>query len=244
MTAPLPVSLIVPALNEADRIEDTLRRLRRDFPDCELIVVDGGSTDGTAQLAGPLARVLVRGGGRGPQLNAGARAAAGEVLWFHHVDTVADPAALGQLRAALADPRLLGGGLTLRFERRTAGLDYLAWTSNQRARRLGWIFGDQAMFLRRTAFDAVGGFPELPLMEDLELSRRLRRLGRLALLPATATASTRRFDVHGTWRMLLFMQYLKVLYFAGVDPRRLDARYRRGPAPSAGRRPVARKDPA
>jgi len=243
----LRVSIIVPVLDEAETIQSTLRRLRADFPGCELVVVDGGSTDGTAALAAPLASVLTAPRGRGSQLNAGARHASGDVLWFHHADTAADPTALGQLMAVLADPRVVGGGLRLRFERRSPGLDYLAWASNHRARRLGWIFGDQAMFVRRTAFEAVDGFPELPLMEDLEISRRLRRLGRMAVLPATCTASTRRFQRHGTWAMVLFMQYLKALYLAGRDPAAIHRRYLAGPPRLTGflpRRPARGRNPA
>ena len=227
---PLAVSVIVPVLDEADRIEAGLHRLRRDFPDCELLVVDGGSTDGSAELARPLARVIAAPPGRGRQLDTGAQAATGDVLWFQHGDTAVEAAAYGQLLAALGDPRVIGGGLTLAFDRSSPGLALLAWTSNLRARRLGWVFGDQAMFVRRSAFEAAGGFGELALMEDLELSRRLRRCGRLVVLPATSTASTRRFDAHGTWRMVVFMQYLKVLHACGVDPDELCRRYAAGPA--------------
>ncbi len=157
------------------------------------------------------------------------------MLWFHHADTRIEPSALPELRAALADPSVVGGGCRLRFDRESRALRYVAWTSNARARRLHWVFGDQAMFVRRSAFDALGGFPDLPLMEDLELSRRLARIGRLTLLPATSTASARRFDAHGTWRLLAFMQWLKVLYFAGVDPHEIARRYEAGPWP---RRPA------
>jgi len=124
----------------------------------------------------------------------------------------------------------VGGGLTLRFDRRSRGLDYLARASNLRARRLHQIFGDQAMFVRRGAFEQVGGFSALPLMEDLELSRRLHRRGRLTLLEAT-TASAPRFTEHGTVRMVVFMQYLRLLYFAGVPAEAIAARYARGPLP-------------
>lgn len=245
MSAQGRVSIVVPVLNEADRIGATLTRLRRDFPECELLVVDGGSTDGTPDLARPLAEVITAAPGRGGQLNRGAERAGGDVLWFHHVDTVADPGALAQLHAALEDPGVVGGGLTLRFDRSSTALHYLTWTSNQRARRLGWVFGDQAMFVRRTTFEVVGGFPDLPLMEDLEMSRRLRRLGRLVLLAATSTASSRRFEAHGTWSMVLFMQYLKALYFAGVDPHELYRRYLVGPSAMFPSLPLvrsARKD--
>jgi rSAM/selenodomain-associated transferase 2/rSAM/selenodomain-associated transferase 1 len=244
-SAGLPVSIVVPVLNEAPVITATLARLRRDFPGCELVAADGGSRDGTAELAAPLARVVRSEPGRAAQMNAGARHARGEVLWFIHADTRADPCALGQIRAALTDPAVVGGGLTLRFDQPGLALRYVAWTSNLRARYLRWVFGDQAMFIRRSAFETLGGFPGLPLMEDLEMSRRLHRCGRLAVLPATATTSARRFTEHGTWRTLAFMQYLKLLYFLGADPQRISDRYRAGP-PRLARRlatTVAAKKP-
>ncbi|MBT2396952.1 TIGR04283 family arsenosugar biosynthesis glycosyltransferase [Streptomyces sp. ISL-100] len=226
------VSIIVPVLNEQATVQTALSRLCRDFPDCELIVVDGGSTDATVELATPYAPVVHSARGRARQMNEGARHAGGDVLWFVHADTAIAPAALGQIRTCLIDPNVVGGGLTIRFDRRTPGLNYLAWTSNARARRLHHIFGDQAMFVRRTVFDELGGFPDLAIMEDLEMSRRLHRRGRLCLLTATSTASSRRFTEHGTWRMIAFMQYLKLLYFAGVDPETIRTRYAAGPRPA------------
>ncbi|MYS23803.1 transferase 2, rSAM/selenodomain-associated [Streptomyces sp. DvalAA-14] len=223
------VSIIVPVLNEEATIHGALSRLRRGFPDCELIVVDGGSTDATVELAAPLSTVIAGERGRARQMNEGARHASGDILWFVHADTAVDPDALSQIRVALADPAVVGGGLSLRFDRRTPALNYLAWTSNARARRLHHIFGDQAMFIRRTDFDALGGFPALPIMEDLEMSRRLHKRGALRVVPATSTASSRRLTAHGTWRMIAFMQYLKLLYFAGVDPEAIQVRYTAGP---------------
>ncbi|WBB61802.1 TIGR04283 family arsenosugar biosynthesis glycosyltransferase [Streptomyces sp. WMMC500] len=238
MTRPPAVSIVMPVLDEAATVGPALARLRRDFPGCELIVVDGGSADGTAGLAAAYATVVPSARGRAVQMNTGARLATGDVLWFVHADTAIHPGALGQIRTALADPAVVGGGLTLRFDRRGPGLEYLARASNARARRLHHIFGDQAMFVRRSVFEALGGFPELAIMEDLELSRRLHRRGRLAVLPATSTASARRFTEHGTWRMIFFMQYLKVLYFAGVDPERIRRRYARGPRLTRRRPPA------
>ncbi|WP_329048822.1 TIGR04283 family arsenosugar biosynthesis glycosyltransferase [Streptomyces violaceus] len=226
---PPRVSIIVPVLNEEATIHSAVSRLCRDFPDCELIVVDGGSTDATVELAALHATVVTSERGRARQMNEGARHATGDILWFVHADTAVAPDALDQIRTALADPAVVGGGLTIRFDRGTRGLNYLAWTSNARARRLHHIFGDQAMFVRRTAFDRLGGFPDLAIMEDLEMSRRLHRHGRLRLLPATSTASSRRLVAHGTWRMIAFMQYLKLLYFAGVDPEAIRTRYTAGP---------------
>ena len=224
-TRALSVSIVVPVLNEVATIEAALARLHGAFPGTEVVVVDGGSSDGTPALVARPARLVVSRRGRGAQLNAGAHAARGQVLWFVHADTVIAGDALAQLRAALADPSIVGGGLTLAFARRSLALDHLRRASNLRARHLGWVFGDQALFVRRSAFTAVGGFPDIPLMEDLELSRRLRRRGRLVVLPATSTASTRRFDERGTWRTILLMQVLKARYFAGTDPEDLARRY-------------------
>ena len=226
---PLAVAIVVPTLNEADRIGAALCRLRRDFPDCELVVVDGRSSDATATLAAGHARVLHSPPGRAVQMNAGAVATSAPVLWFVHADCEIDPSALDQLRGALADLGVVGGGLTLRFDRRSIGLGYLAWSSTKRARHLHQVFGDQAMFVRRSVFEMLGGFPEIAIMEDLELSRRLARLGRLAVLRASSTASSRRLVEHGTWSMIVFMQVLKACYFLGLPPEKLARLYRAGP---------------
>ncbi|MGA9309571.1 MAG: TIGR04283 family arsenosugar biosynthesis glycosyltransferase [Pseudonocardiaceae bacterium] len=228
MSTPATVSIVVPALNEASRIEQCLQRLRGDFPGCELVVVDGGSTDGTLDLAGRYARTVRSAAGRATQMNAGAAVTTGDILWFIHADCRVPVDALDLLRRALLDPGVVGGGLQLRFDQRSLGLDYLAVSSNLRARRLHWIFGDQAMFVRREVFDSVGGFPQIPLMEDLEMSRMLRRRGRLEVLPTTVTASARRLVYQGVWRMTVLMQLLKLQYLLGVDPERIRLRYEAG----------------
>jgi rSAM/selenodomain-associated transferase 2 len=228
VSPPATVSIVVPTLNEAARIDACLRRLRRDFPDCELVVVDGGSTDGTADLAARHARTVRSAACRATQMNVGARMSTGDILWFIHADCRVAADALRLLQRAVSDPRVVGGGLQLRFDQRSLGLDYLAASSNLRARRLHWIFGDQAMFVRRDMLDSVGGFHEIPLMEDLEMSRILRRRGRLAVLPTTVTASARRLVDQGPWRMTVLMQLLKLQYLLGVDPERIRRRYEAG----------------
>jgi rSAM/selenodomain-associated transferase 2 len=232
------VSIVVPTLNEATRIEGCLQRLRRDFPGAELVVVDGGSTDGTTELAARHAYVLHSAVGRAAQMNAGAAVASGDILWFIHADCWRPPDALELIQRAVQDPGVVGGGLQLSFDQRSPGLNYLAVSSNVRARRLSWIFGDQAMFVRREVFDSVGGFPQLPLMEDLELSRILRRRGRLVVLPTTVTASSRRLVEQGVWRMTVLMQVLKLQYLLGVDPDRIRQRYEAGTRRGRRRKPV------
>lgn len=225
MATTLSVSIIVPARDEEDGIDAVLGHLTSSFPDCELVVADGGSRDRTVERARRWARVVSSRPGRGPQLNAGAAAATGEVLWFVHADTVVDPDALPALRAALADGSVAGGGCRLRFDRASRALRWLEWTTHLRARHLHWIFGDQAMFVRRSVFDDVGGFPDIPIMEDLEMSRRLHRRGRLVVLDTPSTASARRFVEHGTTRMIVRMQWFKLQYFLGVDPARIREQY-------------------
>jgi rSAM/selenodomain-associated transferase 2 len=234
------VSIVVPVLDEQDAVVGLLDHLAAHFSACEVVVVDGGSRDATVERATGRARVITAPRGRGPQLNAGAAAARGDVLWFVHVDTRPDPSALAGIHRALADPAVVGGGCRIRFDRGGPALAWLRVTSNLRARHLHWIFGDQAMFVRREVFEHVGSFPELPIMEDLEMSRRLARQGRLVLLRSGCTASARRFVDQGTLRMIVVMQYLKALYFLGVAPDRIAERYARARRPAApGWRPLA-----
>jgi len=223
------VSIIVPVLNESLNIAGSIERIIRDFPGCELIVVDGGSSDNTVELASRYAKVVTSEPGRALQMNTGAVAASSEVLWFIHADVEVDACALHQIREALENEEVVGGGLSLRFDKRSFGLLYLSRSSNLRAKYLHWIFGDQSLFVRRSVFEAIGQFPDLPIFEDMELSRRLHRSGKLVLVRATSRASARRFVAHGTWSMIVLMQHLKVLYFLGVDPEIIRDKYLAGP---------------
>jgi rSAM/selenodomain-associated transferase 2 len=221
------LSIVMPVLNEAGLIERALERLRPlRGRGAEAIVVDGGSGDGTAALAAPLAdRVAAAPPVRAVQMNAGARLARGEVLLFLHADTILPDGADRLIAAALAGPRRVWGRFDVRIEGRHPALRLVAATMNRRSRLTGIATGDQAIFVRRAVFEAVGGYPAIPLMEDIALSRALKRLGRPACLTARVTTSGRRWDENGLGRTILLMWRLRLAYYFGADPAGLAARY-------------------
>jgi rSAM/selenodomain-associated transferase 2 len=226
-TRPTGLSIIVPALDEAGGIGAALAALQPlRARGAELIVVDGGSRDGTATLAAAHAdAVLVAPRGRARQMNAGAAAAHGDILLFLHADT-----RLPERADALIIRALAAGSAWGRFdviiEGRPAMLKVVAWMMNQRSRRTGIATGDQAIFVRRSVFDSLGGFPDQPLMEDIELSRRLGRIGRPACLRERVTTSGRRWEARGMWRTIFLMWRLRWRYWRGESPAVLAKAYR------------------
>ncbi len=219
------LTVVVPALDEAAAIRGALAPLQAwRARGHEVIVVDGGSRDATVERAAPLAdRVLTAPRGRARQQNAGAAVATGEGLVFLHADTRLPEGADARVQAALA--RRPWGRFDVRIEGRHPGLPLVAAAMNLRSRLTGIATGDQALFVRREAFRAVGGFPDQPLMEDIELSRRLKRLGRPACLRARVVTSGRRWDEHGFWATVTLMWRLRLAYFLGADPADLVRRY-------------------
>jgi rSAM/selenodomain-associated transferase 2 len=220
------LSIVVPALDEAAAITACLAPLQAlRSRGVEVIVVDGGSRDATRDLAAPLAdRVLEAPRGRARQMNAGAQVARGDVLLFLHADTLLPPDA-----DAIVARALQGGAGWGRFDVAITGanplLRVVACAMNARSRWSGIATGDQAMFMTREAFREAGGFPDIPLMEDLALSRALKRAGRPACLHERVATSGRRWERHGTLRTILLMWRLRLAYAAGADPRALAHRY-------------------
>jgi rSAM/selenodomain-associated transferase 2 len=233
MQAVTGLSIVLPVLDEAAGIAAALQALaplRRSG--VEVIVVDGGSADRSAELAGPLAdRVLDAPRGRASQMNAGAAAARGGVLLFLHADTRLPEGAERFIAQAMATG-CHWGRFDVRIEGKSAWLPLVAAMMNRRSHVTGIATGDQAMFVTRAAFAAVGGFPDIPLMEDIELSRRLRQTGRPACLVARVTTSGRRWETHGVWRTILRMWWLRWRFFLGADPRRLAVDYGYAPRES------------
>jgi rSAM/selenodomain-associated transferase 2 len=221
------LSIIIPVLDEAATIGDALAALETcRGRGAEIIVVDGGSTDATMEAARPLAdRVLTAPRGRGSQMNAGAAAARGDVLVFLHADTRLPPDADHLILRALEQTNCPWGRFDVTIAGESALLGVVAAMMNLRSRLTGIATGDQTMFMTRAAFAAAGGFPDIPLMEDIVLSRRLKRIGRPACLAARATTSGRRWDRHGVLRTIVMMWRLRLAFFLGAEPARLARRY-------------------
>ncbi len=220
--------MIVPTLNEAALIADFLVHLRAQVPGAELIVVDGGSDDQTAFLASRHAdRVLSGPRGRARQMNAGAAAASGEVLWFLHADSLVPADPHGSIARALDDPRIVGGCFRLRFPRREWVYRVSDCLGNVAVDLFRIALGDHGIFCRQAAFVRVGGYPDVPLMEDADFYRRLRRVGRVRQLPAYIVSSPRRYEQFGPVRTTAFYLLILVLYLAKLPPEVLLAVYRR-----------------
>jgi rSAM/selenodomain-associated transferase 2 len=233
------ISVIIPAWNEAARIGRAVES-SVSVDGVDAWVVDGGSRDRTIEVAESQgANVLRTERGRALQMNAGARASAGSILVFLHADAVLPAGFDAEVRAALSQPGVSAGAFALSIEDATPSLGIIARAANWRARRLQMPYGDQALFVRRKAFESVGGFPEIPLMEDLELVRRLRREGRIAISSLRVVASARRWRRLGPVRCTLINQLAIAGYFLGLSPDRLAGWYGRDGIRENGGRPPA-----
>ena len=221
------LSIIVPCLNEADDITaglDALAPLRA--RGAEVIVVDGGSGDSTVELARPRADgVVTAPRGRALQMNAGARHARGEVVLFLHADTRLPEAADGIVHEGLARSGRSWGRFDVTIRGRHWMLPVIAGAMNARSRLTGIATGDQAIFVRRGDFLDAGSYPEIPLMEDVALSKSLRRIGPPACLRERVVTSGRRWERRGTLRTIVLMWRLRLAYAMGADPHQLARRY-------------------
>lgn len=218
--------IVVPVLDEAHRLPPWLAKLqpmrRRGV---KLVVVDGGSSDGTLELARAHADIAFQAArGRAAQMNAGAAACPAEVLLFLHADTELPEGADALILDAVARGRRWGR-FDVQFDTPDAPLRLVARLMNLRSRLTGIATGDQALFVCQDLFEAVGGFPEIPLMEDVAVSRALKRLGRPACLRAKVITSARRWVRNGVWTTIFLMWRLRAAYFRGADPARLALRY-------------------
>ncbi len=219
-------------LNEEPRLPAFLASLRALAPTAEIVFVDGGSIDHSRDLARAAGYTVLEGPpGRARQMNEGARRVGGDVILFLHVDVCLSADGVEAARVAMTDPGAVAGRFDVAYATSTWPYPWIARLGNLRSRLTKIFTGDQAIFVRRAAFEAVGGYPEIPLMEDVELSRRLRRLGGMACLRIQVLGSTRKWRREGVWRTVTLMWLLRALHVLGVPPARLHRLYyRRDPA--------------
>jgi rSAM/selenodomain-associated transferase 2/rSAM/selenodomain-associated transferase 1 len=221
------ISVIIPTLNEADYLPRTLGSLLG-AENLEVIVVDGGSNDGTTEIAERKGYRALRGPpGRALQMNAGARAAHGSILLFLHADTCLPPAFDSAVLAALREPGVVGGAFRLRIDAPGLSFRLIERAVGIRSHRLQMPYGDQGIFIAKETFEELGGFPVLPIMEDFEFVRRLRRRGRIRIARLPVITSARRWQELGPWRTTWINQKVILGHYLGVSPERLAVWYAR-----------------
>jgi rSAM/selenodomain-associated transferase 2 len=227
----MTISVIIPTFNEDKILPQTLA-CASTLEIGEIVVADGGSTDGTVPMAEafcarvPDARIITAQRGRARQMNEGAKASRGEILLFLHADTRLPAETKRIIESALADPTVVGGRFDIRFDHPSVWSTVISSFMNWRSRLGGVATGDQAMFVRRKVFEELGGFADIPLMEDIEFSTRLKHAGPTQALRETVTTSFRRWEQQGPLRTILLMWALRFLYWIGVSPSRLSRWYK------------------
>jgi rSAM/selenodomain-associated transferase 2 len=219
----LKISVILPVLNEAALLPDTLQSLAQSQdPYLEIIVADGGSGDGTVALARQYTnKVVAAPRGRGQQMNQGASQAEGDVFLFLHADSCLEAGGIEEIREGMRDERVVGGAFRLAIRSNRTALGFVSSAANLRTLLTRIPYGDQGIFVRRKVFERMGGYRDLPFMEDLDFCRRLKREGKILLLKKRVWTSPRRWEKEGALKVTLRNQVFVVLYYLGVSPKRL-----------------------
>ncbi|QLE43398.1 glycosyltransferase [Nostoc sp. C052] len=221
------ISIIIPAINEAGNIKKAIATTQGSI-NIEVIVVDGGSSDDTVAIAQSLnVKVISSSPGRAVQMNAGAVAASGEILLFLHADTRLPTGFDEMIRTALQQPGTVAGAFKLRIDASLLSLRWVEWGVNVRSHFYQMPYGDQAIFLTKEIFQQIGCFPELPIMEDFELMRRLKSIGHIVIIATPVVTSARRWLQKGVFKTTLLNQIVITAYLLGISPERIRRWYRR-----------------
>ena len=219
------ISVIIPVLNEAKLLENTLTQLQPELEGHELIVVDGGSTDNTLSIAKKYGRVISSERGRAKQLNAGAASASGDILIFLHADIWLEKGAFEAVESTLASG-FVGGGFLQKIDGKSYLYRVIEITADMRGKYLKVFYGDSGIFVRRTVFQRIGGFPDVPIMEEMGFSKELRRLGKTKMIVPHIHISARRWERNGIVRTTAKNWLITFLYFIGFSLDRLAKLYR------------------
>jgi rSAM/selenodomain-associated transferase 2 len=228
------ISIIIPTLNEARNIKTAIlstgfAATTKPSRNIEVIVVDGGSQDDTVAIAQSLGvKVISSTPGRAVQMNAGAIAASGDILLFLHADTRLPAGFDEMIPTALQQPRTVAGAFNLQIDASSWGIRLVEWGVNWRSHFWQMPYGDQAIFITKELFTQIGGFPELPIMEDFELIRRLKSNGKIAIIATPVVTSARRWLQKGILQTTLLNQIIIIAYLLGVSPERIRSWYRQG----------------
>jgi uncharacterized protein len=234
----MKISIVIPTLNEAAHLPATLaamtygRSKTISDHDCEVIIADGGSQDQTREIGLASGVVVVSSNsGRATQLNQGAAAATGDIFLFLHADTRLPPNWAELVAQTLANPQTIAGAFELAIDSPHWGLRLVEWGVKVRSRHFQLPYGDQAIFLRAKTFHQLGGFPEIPIMEDFQLVKQLQKMGRIAIVPAAVLTSARRWEQRGILQTTGLNQLMIVGFYVGIAPDRLIRWYRGRPTP-------------
>lgn len=221
------ISIVIPVLNEASKIAKTIA-IAKLGKNIEILVVDGGSQDNTVELVQSLGlKVLFAPTGRANQMNAGAKAATGEILLFLHADTLLPNRFDRKVRRVLCQPNTIAGAFTLQIDGSLRGLRLVEKGVNLRSHLLSLPYGDQAIFVKAETFKVLGGYTQLPIMEDFEFVLRLRKNGKIAIVPTPVITSSRRWQKLGVWQTTIVNQLAIAAYFLKIPPKCIAQWYRR-----------------
>ena len=222
----MKISVIIPTLNEEATLRKNLVRLKRGSG-VELIVVDGGSRDDTLRIARDFTRKVYSSlPGRARQMNEGARHAEGEILFFLHADSRLSPGALGKIAPLFSNPAIAAGAFSLDIDSGKWPLRLIALLANWRTRISGIPYGDQGLFLLKETFEKIGGYPDIPIMEDVQIARQIRKIGKIRILSEKLATSPRRWEKEGIFFTTLRNRLLMIGHFLGISPQRLAGYYK------------------